>query len=144
MELFHAITGPPVIVALIGFLMAWWFYIKKPAVPEKLEKSLHGPYELLLNKYWIDELYAAVFVRPLLWISTNVLWHVVDEGIIDGVVNGSARVGSQIRRRVARTPIGKHEKLRDMGGCRSRRLHRALAHTSRDGGALECLFCSQA
>jgi NADH-quinone oxidoreductase subunit L len=46
----------------------------------------------LLNKYWIDELYAAVFVRPLLWISTNILWHFIDEGMIDGVVNGVAHV----------------------------------------------------
>ena len=100
-ELFHAITGPPVIVALLGFLLAWWLYIRKPAVPEKLANSLHGPYELLLHKYWVDELYAAVFVRPLLWLSTNVLWHVVDEGMIDGIVNGTAHVarksGSRLR-----------------------------------------------
>ena len=57
---------------------------------------------LLLNKYYIDEIYAALIVRPLLWISTNVLWHVVDEGAIDGVVNGTATVargsGSEARK----------------------------------------------
>jgi NADH-quinone oxidoreductase subunit L len=95
MELLHAVTGPPVIVGLIGILIAWWFYIKRPDLPKKLAQSMHGLYELLLNKYWVDELYAATIVRPLLWISTNVLWHTVDEGIIDGTVNGSARVARE-------------------------------------------------
>jgi NADH-quinone oxidoreductase subunit L len=49
----------------------------------------------------VDELYLAVIVRPLLWVSTNVLWHVVDEGVIDGTVNGVASVareaGGQLR-----------------------------------------------
>ena len=62
---------------------------------------MHGLYLLLLHKYYVDEFYAAVIVRPLLWISTNVLWHGVDEGVIDGIVNGSARVaresGGQLR-----------------------------------------------
>src|ERR1700741_2946515 len=82
MELFHAVTGPPVIVGLIGILLAWWFYIRRPELPEKLARSMHGLYTLLLNKYYVDEIYAAAIVRPLLWISTNVLWHTVDEGLI--------------------------------------------------------------
>jgi len=40
-------------------------------------------------------LYAAVIVRPLIWISENVLWHAVDEGVIDGAVNGVARVSRE-------------------------------------------------
>ena len=62
---------------------------------------MHGLYTLLVNKYYVDEIYAAAIVRPLLWISTNVLWHVVDERIIDGVVNGTASTlresGSHLR-----------------------------------------------
>ena len=47
---------------------------------------------MLLNKYWIDELYDAVVVRPLVAISDRVLYRVVDAGIVDGVlVNGTAR-----------------------------------------------------
>jgi len=50
----------------------------------------------------VDGVYLALIVRPLLWISTNVLWHVADEGIIDGTVNGTARVareaGGQLRK----------------------------------------------
>ncbi|MGA8221889.1 MAG: NADH-quinone oxidoreductase subunit L [Candidatus Acidiferrales bacterium] len=96
------LSGVAVLIALIGLFVAWWFYIRKPKVPEKLAESLHGPYTLLLNKYYVDEIYLALIVRPLLWISTNVLWHTVDEGIIDGTVNGTARVareaGGQLRK----------------------------------------------
>jgi NADH-quinone oxidoreductase subunit L len=80
-----------VIVGVLGLVLAWWFYIKSPDTPKKLAQSLRGAYTLLLHKYWIDELYNKVIVAPLLWISTNVLWHVVDEGAIDGTVNGVAR-----------------------------------------------------
>ena len=92
MELLHALTGPPVILAIIGLLVAWWFYIRRPDAPKKLAERVHGLYTLLLNKYYVDEIYAILFVRPFLWISTNVLWHVVDERVIDGTVNGFADV----------------------------------------------------
>ena len=82
--------------------MAWWFYIKNPEAPKKLAQSMRGLYTLLLNKYYVDEIYAALIVKPLLWISTNVLWHVVDEGVIDGTVNGVARVPARIRQRKLR------------------------------------------
>jgi NADH-quinone oxidoreductase subunit L len=92
MELFHALTGPPVILAIVGLLIAWWFYIRRPDAPKKLAERAHGLYTLLLNKYYVDEIYAILFIRPFLWISTNVLWHVVDERVIDGTVNGFADV----------------------------------------------------
>ena len=92
MELFHALTGPPVILAVIGLLVAWWFYIRRRDAPKKLAERVHGLYTLLLNKYYVDEIYAILFIRPFLWISTNVLWHVVDERVIDGTVNGFADV----------------------------------------------------
>ena len=95
MDLVHALTGPPVIVGLIGILIAWWFYIRKPDVPKKLAQSMYGLYTLVLHKYYVDEIYGALIVRPLLWISTNVLWHSVDEGLIDGTVNGSARLARE-------------------------------------------------
>jgi NADH-quinone oxidoreductase subunit L len=99
--LVHALTGWPVLIALAGLVLAWWFYIKSPQTPKKLAVSLRGPYTLVLHKYYVDEVYNAVIIQPLLWISTNVLWHVVDEGLIDGTVNGVARVaresGSELR-----------------------------------------------
>ena len=101
MMLLHALIGWPVLIALAGLLVAWWFYIKNPQLPKKLAESLRAPYALVLHKYYVDELYNAAIIRPLLWISTNVLWHGLDETVIDGTVNGVARVaresGSELR-----------------------------------------------
>jgi NADH-quinone oxidoreductase subunit L len=94
-EILQELFGAPVIAGLLGFLLAWWFYIKSPETPKKLAASLSAPYKLLSGKYFIDELYAAVIVRPLVWISDKVLWHVVDEGVIDGAVNGVATVSRE-------------------------------------------------
>jgi NADH-quinone oxidoreductase subunit L len=94
-ELLQALLGAPVIAGLVGFFFAWWFYIRSPETPKKLAASLAAPYKLLSGKYFVDELYAAVIVRPLIWISDKVLWHVVDERAIDGTVNGVARVSRE-------------------------------------------------
>ncbi len=91
-EVLQALLGAPVIAGLLGFLLAWWWYIRSPETPKKIAESLSAPYKLLSGKYFVDELYAAVIVRPLIWISDKVLWHIVDEGAIDGAVNGVARV----------------------------------------------------
>jgi NADH-quinone oxidoreductase subunit L len=91
-EVLRAVTGPPVIAAILGLILAWWFYIHKPDAAKRAMQKMLGIYTLVYNKYYVDELYAAVFIRPLLWISTNVLWHTVDERFIDGTVNGMAIV----------------------------------------------------
>ena len=93
--LLQALLGAPVIAGLLGFLMAWWLYVRSPEMPKKIAESLSAPYKLLKGKYFVDELYAAVIVRPLVWISDKVLWHAVDEGVIDGAVNGVARVSRE-------------------------------------------------
>jgi NADH-quinone oxidoreductase subunit L len=92
MELLHALTGPPVVVALLGLFVAWWFYIKNPDAPKRLARSLHGLYTLVYNKYYVDEIYLALIIRPLLWVSTRVLWQTIDLGLIDGTVNGTAHI----------------------------------------------------
>ncbi len=83
-------------VALLGFAAAFWLYISRPGKADSLAKSLRGVYTTLLNKYYVDELYAAVVVRPLLWISTNVLWKAADVAGIDGAVNGIAEGATAI------------------------------------------------
>ncbi len=67
---------------------------------------MSAPYRLLLGKYFVDELYAAVIVRPLVWISRNVLWHGVDERLIDGTVNGVADTSRNIGNSVRETESG--------------------------------------
>jgi NADH-quinone oxidoreductase subunit L len=81
-----------VAIALAGTGVAWLLYLKKPGVPAWLVKHLAFPYRTLLNKYYIDELYDVVIVRPLVWFSDRVLYRIVDARWIDGLgVNGTAR-----------------------------------------------------
>jgi NADH-quinone oxidoreductase subunit L len=91
-----------VLSAAAGLLLAWWFYIRKPQTADKLAETFRAPYDLLLNKYYVDEIYDALIVRPLGWLSTNVLWRGVDAAGIDGTVNGVADLaqdfGGQLRR----------------------------------------------
>jgi len=90
-QLIAALFGPPVLAAFLGFLLAWLLYIRRPETPKHLAESLSAPYRLLAGKYFVDELYALLIVRPLVWISANFLWRAVDEESIDGLVNGVAR-----------------------------------------------------
>ncbi len=105
-QILQALVGAPVIAGLLGFLLAWWLYIKSPEAPKKLAASLSAPYKLLSGKYFIDELYLAVIVRPLVWISDKVLWHAVDERAIDGAVNGVAFVSRESGDRLRRANTG--------------------------------------
>jgi NADH-quinone oxidoreductase subunit L len=84
------LAGIAVITALIGVTVAFWLYLKRPGKADSLAKSMRGVYTSLLNKYYVDEIYAAMIVKPLLWISTNVLWKAADVAGIDGAVNGIA------------------------------------------------------
>jgi NADH-quinone oxidoreductase subunit L len=101
----HALETPlaivAVITALLGFAIAFWLYLKQPGKPEQLAKSMRGIYNTLLHKYYVDEIYAALIVKPLLWLSTNVLWQTVDVRAIDATVNGIAEgalgVGDGVR-----------------------------------------------
>jgi NADH-quinone oxidoreductase subunit L len=101
----HALETPlaivAVVTALLGFIIAFWLYLRQPGKPEQLAKSMRGLYNTLLHKYYVDEIYAALIVKPLLWLSTNVLWQTVDARAIDGTVNGIAEgltgVGDGVR-----------------------------------------------
>jgi NADH-quinone oxidoreductase subunit L len=102
----HQLMIVAIAAALIGLFLAWWMYIKRPEQPKKLAESLSAPYRVLLGKYFVDELYAAVIVRPLVWISRNVLWHTVDERVIDGAVNGVADTSRHMGHSVRQTESG--------------------------------------
>ena len=80
-------------VAAAGIVGAWW--LLKPATlkPAREAPAERGWQLVLARKYYVDELYNAVVVRPLVWFSDRVLWRTVDAFLIDGVaVNGAARV----------------------------------------------------
>jgi NADH-quinone oxidoreductase subunit L len=100
------LAGVAVGAALIGLGVAYWLYLKKPEKADGLAKSMKPAYTTLLNKYYVDEVYAAAVVRPLLWISTNVLWKTADVAGIDGAVNGIATGTTAIGDGVRHTQSG--------------------------------------
>jgi NADH-quinone oxidoreductase subunit L len=73
---------------LIGIFFAWLMYIAKPAMADSLASSFKLLYTTLYNKYWVDEVYDATVVKPLVGGSRWVLWKGADAGLIDGSVNG--------------------------------------------------------
>jgi NADH-quinone oxidoreductase subunit L len=79
-----------VLVAFSGLGLAWFLYVKRPELPEQIAAAAGGLYKLVLNKYWIDELYSAVIISPLIAFSRVVLWQTIDQKIVDGTVNESA------------------------------------------------------
>jgi NADH-quinone oxidoreductase subunit L len=95
-----------VITAVLGITVAYWLYVRQPKKSEDLAKSMQPAYKTLLNKYYVDELYAAAVVRPLVWLSENVLWKVVDVEAIDGTVNGIAHGATAVGDTVRHTQSG--------------------------------------
>jgi len=87
-ELLLAVVS--VATAGIGWFIAHLMYFMKPEVPKQLAARLHGLYELLLNKYWVDQLYGAVIVAPVLFFSRYALKGLFDTGVITG---GSLALG---------------------------------------------------
>jgi NADH-quinone oxidoreductase subunit L len=78
-----------VVIALIGIGIAYLFYVKNPALPKRLAEKQSGLYKLVFNKYYVDEIYEALFVNSLKGLGIG-LWRGFDEFIIDGTVNGIA------------------------------------------------------
>src|SRR5579875_1890536 len=83
-ELEAILAGVSTLVALSGWFIAHMLYYARPELPAKLAKQFHGLYELILHKWWVDEIYGAVIVAPVLFFSRFVLNLLVDRGIIDG------------------------------------------------------------
>ena len=82
----------PVVVSvafgLAGIALAWLFYVAKPGLPDQVATTFNGLYKLIYNKYFVDEIYDAVVVNPVVSGSREVLWKGVDVAVIDGAVNG--------------------------------------------------------
>jgi NADH-quinone oxidoreductase subunit L len=96
------LAGASVAAGLLGLLFAYLLYYKRPELPDRITAKMHGIYMMVLHKYYVDEGYGAIFVKPLLALSTTVLWRGIDQGVIDGLVNGagtaSQGVGGELRR----------------------------------------------
>jgi NADH-quinone oxidoreductase subunit L len=83
-------TGISVGAGLLGLFLAFTLYYKRPELPQRIATSFGGFYHTVLHKYYVDEIYAAIFVKPLINGSTKILWHGIDQGMIDASLDGSA------------------------------------------------------
>jgi NADH-quinone oxidoreductase subunit L len=81
-------------VSLGGLLLGWLAYRRvKAGAADPLQKALGGVYTLLKNKYYVDEFYNLVFIRPAKWVSETLVVRWVDQGVLDGALHGIARAG---------------------------------------------------
>jgi len=84
---------------IMGLLTAYWFYILAPKLPHRLAKAMPKTHLFLLNKWYFDELYDAIFVKPAFRLG-NFLWKKLDDNIIDeGIVEG---LGNRVQNMTAR------------------------------------------
>jgi NADH-quinone oxidoreductase subunit L len=83
----------PLIASAIGIFVAFWFYVLSPESPAKLSRRFNGLYQFVLNKWYFDELYDALLVKPTLRLA-RFAWHFGDEQLIDAVPTGLATLTS--------------------------------------------------
>ncbi len=91
-----AFSGMSVLVALLGFGLAWLLYYRNPQLPQRIASSLGGFYQAVGHKYYVDELYATLLVKPLIAGSALILWHGIDQDVIDATVDNSAHGANEV------------------------------------------------
>lgn len=80
-----------IVFVLAAIWLARYIYLKKPSIAVKTAQRFKGVYNLLWNKYYVDETYDTIIVNPILQTSRSFLWKIADNKIIDGTVNGVAK-----------------------------------------------------
>jgi NADH-quinone oxidoreductase subunit L len=83
-----------VLAAGVGAFLAYLFYVLRPELPGRISSSASALYSILTSKYYVDEIYDAVIVHPIVVTAREFLWKVVDVLMIDGIVNG---IGQTVR-----------------------------------------------
>ncbi|RJP81745.1 MAG: NADH-quinone oxidoreductase subunit L [Candidatus Zixiibacteriota bacterium] len=94
------------LVGLSGIGLAYLFYLRQPKLPEKVAAGAGPLYGLVYNKYYVDEIYDAGVVQPLKATSNHFLWRFFDVKIVDGLVNGTARVMTEFGTGVRKIQTG--------------------------------------
>ncbi|MCX6550608.1 MAG: hypothetical protein NTY02_06330 [Acidobacteria bacterium] len=79
-------------IAVAGIGIALFFFLRRRDVTDRVAASFAGVHRVLLNKYYVDEIYDAAIVQPVKNASERGLWKVVDAGVIDGAVNGAGKL----------------------------------------------------
>jgi NADH-quinone oxidoreductase subunit L len=82
------------VVALGGLFLGWWVYGRRPlerGEPDPVEKPLGPLYTFLNHKWYFDELYQRAVINPTIYLSEEVVYKAIDQGVIDGILHGTAR-----------------------------------------------------
>jgi NADH-quinone oxidoreductase subunit L len=79
-------------IAIAGISIAWFIWVKRRRVADNMAREFSALYRLLLNKYYVDEIYDATIVQPIKAASTEGLWRWFDVRVIDGAVNGAGYI----------------------------------------------------
>jgi NADH-quinone oxidoreductase subunit L len=91
-----------VLAGIVGIYAAYQLYLKRTDIPKRLGEVFSLPYRVFWNKYYIDEIYDFLIVKPTFWVAKNVIVGVTDGKIIEGIVNGVPRAigsfGGQLRK----------------------------------------------
>jgi NADH-quinone oxidoreductase subunit L len=95
----------PFFAMLGGFALSYVYYIQAPWLPEATATALRPLYLFLLNKWYFDELYDRIFVRPAMALG-NLLWKKGDGAVIDGAIDGTANRVLVTANNVARLQTG--------------------------------------
>ena len=102
----HSLHTPVLYLAIGGVLAAWFLYVKAPQLPAKIAQTFRPVYVLFENKYYLDNIYFAVFAKGTLALGTF-FWKAVDTAIIDnGLVNGAAKLVGAVAGQVRRLQTG--------------------------------------
>ena len=89
----YFLVGGAVAISLLGLFAGYRATLARKIVPASESAEDTGVARVLNRKYYVDEVYDAIIVRPLVWLSRTVLWRVVDQGVVDGAaVNGTAKL----------------------------------------------------
>ncbi|MGL5632905.1 MAG: NADH-quinone oxidoreductase subunit L [Azovibrio sp.] len=87
----HGFMGWPFYLALAGVLLSWFFYMKRPDIPAAIQRRFSGIYTILDNKYYFDKINETVFAGGARLLGHG-LWRGGDVAVIDGFINGSAKL----------------------------------------------------
>jgi NADH-quinone oxidoreductase subunit L len=93
-------------VAAAGIYFARVVYIRRSELADAWKSKYPGVYRFLFNKYYIDEVYDTVIVTPTVKVSEGFLWKGIDVKVIDGIVNGSAKLIGMIAEVIRKVQTG--------------------------------------
>jgi NADH-quinone oxidoreductase subunit L len=103
-EVPQVVSMAPTVLGLIGIALAYVFYMFVPSIPPAIARNVGAIYRLCYNKWYFDELYGFLFVRPVIWLA-GAFWQ-VDKDVVDGMPNGVASLTTSGAQQIIKIQTG--------------------------------------